>query len=181
MSMVSKPMSISALAVLTGRDRRTIAARLAYVQPTAKSGKSDLYPTPAALAAIYMGGDDGSDALDHTHESARLKHAQADEKELQVLEQRGELIPAGLVEMRWSDMAMAMRAKMLALPTTVAQQVAMRPAKEIESIAKSLVNQALAELSNERRMSGPGSSGSDRSEDLRPDEAATGSDNQPMG
>ena len=173
--MVAEPLSISALSVLSGRDRRTVAARLKNVKPADQNGKSKLYSPPEALAAIFSATEDG--ALDHTQESARLKKAQADKTELEVAVLRHELIPAGEVKEEWADLVSAMRAKMLSLPSTAAVRVVGLDLREIESTLKELVYNALGELRDaggtERR------SGTSRDQGARPGSrrAAAESDN----
>jgi len=144
--MVAEPLSISALAVLTGRDRRTISGRLKNIQPVRKEGKAQLYSPPEALPAIYFGGDEG--ALDLTHESARLKKAQADKTELEVLVVRGELIPAEDVAGAWADMVSAMRAKLLAMPCAICAVLVGLGMRDIEREIKDYLYNKLEELSS---------------------------------
>jgi len=174
--MVAEPLSISALSVLTGRDRRTISAKLKNVKPLRKEGRSILYSPPDALAAIYNVDDQG--ALDHTHESARLKKAQADKTELEVSVLRGDLIHADEVSLDWAEMVTAFRSKILNLPATAAVRVVGLSLKEIETELKDLVFQALTEL----KESGNGASqrqraGRDQGSDVRSGRAATAPDN----
>ena len=96
--------------------------------------------------AAGRGAEYGS--LDLTSERARLARAQSEKVEMQNLEMRGELIPAGAVEAKWTEMAAAMRAKLLALPTRIASvALAATSLREVEDQARTEVFAALNELS----------------------------------
>ena len=142
MAMVSKPLSLSAFANLTGKSRRAIGKALAGVDPVDKHGTADLYPTREALAAIYSDG-----ANEFALANTRLKTAQADKAEKEVAEMDGILLPVIDVTQEWGSMVMAMRAKILALPGNLATQVVGMDIAEIEAEAGALVREALAELS----------------------------------
>ena len=143
--MVAEPLSISALATLTGRDRRTISGRLKNVKPVRKEGKSQLYSPPEALPVIYFGGEEGS--LDLTHETARHKKAQADKTELEVSVMRGELIPAEDVAGAWAEMVSAIRAKLLTMPSAICAVLVGLGMRDIEREIKDYLYNSLEELS----------------------------------
>ena len=86
--------------------------------------------------------------LDLTAERARLARAQAIKVETENRMNDGELIPADVIEAKWTEMVAAMRAKLLALPTRIAS-VAMGASslREVEDHARTEVFAALTELS----------------------------------
>ena len=86
--------------------------------------------------------------LDLGEERARLTHHQANIAELDERVQRGELIPAEIVERVWSDMVASFRAKILSIPTKAAHQfIALNNISEIQDALKEHHNEALLELS----------------------------------
>ena len=106
-----------------------------------------------AVQAIFAhaGGSssDGSavEPLDLTFQTARLKKSQADKTELEVSVLRGDLLPAEVVESTWGNYVSACRAKLIVLPSTLAPRVAgLTSVREIETEARSLVFEAMAEL-----------------------------------
>lgn len=70
--MTRKGLSLSALAVEFGLDRRTVAKRLsdAGVRPIARSGKAELYSVPAAARALLSGAAPASSSPAAPHVSA---------------------------------------------------------------------------------------------------------------
>ena len=86
--------------------------------------------------------------LDITEERARLTHHQANIAELDEQVQRGDLIPADVVERVWSDMVASFRAKVLSIPTKAAHQfISLTSISEIQDALKEHHNDALLELS----------------------------------
>lgn len=86
--------------------------------------------------------------LDIVKERARLTYHQANIAELDEDVRRGELIPAEVVELVWSDMIASFRAKILSIPTKAAHQfVNLTSISEIQDALKEHHNEALLELS----------------------------------
>lgn len=160
MSMVSEPMSISGLSVLTGMDRRTIGKRLAGMDPAKVIGKAKHYATPEALRAIYLGGDTG-EALDVQQESAKHKKAQTEKLNLEIALLKGDLVTGDQAKSKWADMVTAMRAKMLSLPSKLAVRVTGMDTKEVETESRDLVFEALQALADDGSGYKPGSIESD--------------------
>ena len=83
-------------------------------------------------------------------EKIRLTAAQADDKELDVKQKRGELIPAEIVEIAWQGQKANMKAKLLNIPTKLAPLVVGEQTIEvIKEKAQELIYEALEELSND--------------------------------
>ena len=97
------------------------------------------------LRASAMSGRGSGDV---NEERARLIHHQANLASLEEDVKQGKLIPADDIEKEWTDMAMAMRAKMIAMPKKVAAVgCGIDEYVEMEALVKSFVNEALDELS----------------------------------
>jgi hypothetical protein len=90
-------------------------------------------------------------ARDFNAERARLTRAQAEKAELEAAELRGELVRADNVEEKWIGMIADARAKLLALPTKLAQRVA-PPGKiaDAQALAQAVVYEALHAIADDR-------------------------------
>lgn len=82
---MGQPLSVNQLSALTGKDRRTIAARLTGLACTAGAKGAHLYDSAAALAAIYTPDTEGK-TLDQARtelaiEQARTARVRGDEIE----------------------------------------------------------------------------------------------------
>lgn len=107
------------------------------------------YPARDFLLWCVRNEFGSAEKINYNDERARLTKAQADEKELQVDQLRGDLIPSDqVIDMLETVIANA-RAKLLTLPIKLAQAaLAATELKEIEREAEALIYEALAELSN---------------------------------
>jgi phage terminase Nu1 subunit (DNA packaging protein) len=146
-----KRVSGMELAILTGSTWRTCKKRMeeAGVKPLTREGTADIYDSAVALAAIYA-EPTRKDVLDLSAERARLASAQANKTELEVAELKGEMVRREEITTHWSAMISAMRAKLLSLPSKMANQVATpAKAKEAEAKLREQVHQALEEISND--------------------------------
>lgn len=103
---------------------------------------------------------------DLANERAALARSQRSKLDLETAELRGELVRAEAVEQRWSVLVAAARAKLLALPSRIAQRHAV-PGKtaEMQMAIEAIVHEALNELANDRERA-PGSRGTPREGDL---------------
>jgi hypothetical protein len=140
--------SLSALHDLTGFTRETCKRRLdaAGLVPTHGPHGSALYDTPQALAALYEQPANNQNAL----AAAKIANLEADTrlKELREARERGELIPAPIVEQVWGGMTGAARAHLLGLPYRLATAaVAVDGMAAVEAVARDLIYQALQHLS----------------------------------
>jgi phage terminase Nu1 subunit (DNA packaging protein) len=139
------------LADLTGKSWRTVKKRLqeAGINPLAREGTRDIYPSDVALATIFA-DPQRKDDLDLTAERARLASAQANKTELEVAELKGEMVRRDEITAHWSAMVAAMRAKLLSLPSKMATRVAgPGKAKEVEALLREQVHQALEEIAGD--------------------------------
>ena len=142
MAMQAEPMSISALSVITGKDRRFVAKALAAVPHISEDDRNKKWATAPALQAIYLG--DGG--LDPMQERARKDKLAGDITEMKLAHMRGELLDSYEVETTWGDMLAAARAKLIQLPSTAAPRLVGLPTRKIKAILEDLVHAALAEL-----------------------------------
>mgnify|MGYP003586346038 CR=1 FL=1 len=97
--------------------------------------------------------DDGA-VYDYDQERARLTHHQANAAALEEQTKQGRLIPADLVKQTWSDLIMAARARLLALPSKLAGCAGSDPA-EVEAQARAIVYEALRELAASNNTTAP--------------------------
>lgn len=132
-------VSISALARMTKKDRRTVTRRLEDLPPDA-AGE---YACHEALARIY-----DADALNPAMERAKLDRVRTEIAEIQKAERLRELIPADAVRASWERMTANARAKLLNLPGRLAVvAVGVATIQEAERAARELIHEALSELS----------------------------------
>ena len=168
--------STNRLSELTGMDVRTIKRRLATLQP-AVQGRAHTYESRDALPLLY--GQADSAAFDLNQERARLAHHQANNEALREAQNRGELLPRGLVIQTWQGIVAAARARLLALPTKAAHQLlGARTLAEAEEVVRGHVYEALTELARDGLPAGAVTVGEAGPEGLG---AAAGFDGEPMG
>lgn len=102
-------------------------------------------------------GHKSDDGYDLTKERARLSHHQANCEELKERQLIGELIPAEEVKAQWSDMILAVRAKILSLPGKVASiAMAAESLREVEEFVSEELHGALNELVEDDTPGSPG-------------------------
>ncbi len=91
-----------------------------------------------------------TNSADYTVERTRLTKAQADEKEIQVKQLQGDLIPATMVLEEWTKMLSSIRSKLLALPNRMAVLMpGISTYREAEQILKKYIYETLTELSGD--------------------------------
>ena len=78
----------------------------------------------------------------------RLVTAQAELKEAELAEQRGELHRASIVQKIWSERNINIRAKLLAIPTKISPELVGKDLLTIQAKLKDAVNEALEELAD---------------------------------
>ena len=78
----------------------------------------------------------------------RLVTAQAELKEAELAEQRGELHRASIVQKIWSERNINIRAKLLAIPMKISPELVGKDLLEIQAKLKEAVNEALEELAD---------------------------------
>jgi phage terminase Nu1 subunit (DNA packaging protein) len=100
-----------------------------------------------AVAARHKGGE-GAPEL--TAERARLAKLQSDKIQIEIDTLQGRLIPAELVEKEWTNLVARFRARIIAIPSKLAHQVAvMQSVPEIEELIRALAYEALNELAED--------------------------------
>ena len=95
--------------------------------------------------------DETADKLDLATKAERLKHEKLKQRktDLQVKEMEKKLHKASDVERIWNGIVLGAKAKLLALPTSIAPQlVAIEDQKEIQSILRKTIKQALEDITN---------------------------------
>lgn len=92
---------------------------------------------------------DGNGPADYNFERARLTRAKAEQAELELAEQKGKLLDAGLVEKALVGMLTNFRARILAMPSKAGPKcLAAEDAAEARAILKSYCHEALHELAS---------------------------------
>lgn len=143
--------TIGRLSELTGRAVNTVTQRLSSLAFTAKGARTRLYESQEALPLIFDMGEGGASVRDLTAERARLSSAQANKVEIEVEVLRGNLFKGDDIRRDLGELFTAFRARLLAIPTRAAQQVA-APDKfvEVADLFTLLIEEALSELANFR-------------------------------
>ena len=153
MSTPTYPVStIAKLFNLTERRVQQLASE--GVIPKPERGKYDLVASVRGYIAYLQDRAFGKEVVhvDAHQERARLLKAQADKTELEFKTMQSQVIAADQVELLWSGLVSAFRARMLALPTRCAHSVLTlknlpgKTYQEIEMCLRSHVYEALHEL-----------------------------------
>ena len=113
------------------------------------SGKATLYDVSDAIEWLVQWeigkhkkpGDEDAEAA----EAARLKRAQADERELRVAHLRGETIPLSDAVSSWSSIVSAARTRFLGLPSKLKSRYPDMPREAVDELDE-LVREILEEL-----------------------------------
>jgi hypothetical protein len=146
MSMTPRGWSISGLAVELGRDRRTIAAAVANLQPCGRNARSTLYRIADVVEVLTAQAvtDPGS------FDDARTRKMAADAvlAEIEVAKARGDVVSLDVVSRIAADDYAALRAKLLGLPDKMAPLCHTEPTVEGKrELLRRCVVEALEELS----------------------------------
>lgn len=153
MNLSSK--SIDAYRSVTGYSRKTVDAKLLKLfgatgerpelSEFVKAVIADLTETAAGRNKPEL--EDGE--LNPEQEKARADKERADKLALDNMERRGELVRADDVEQEWVKVLMAVRAGFLALPSNVAEEIAvLKSARQVKQRLTDEVSEILEELSN---------------------------------
>ena len=147
-------ISINQLADLTGKDRRTITARLSTIEPVKGPKNSHLYELPAALPKIFENFDDEGESTGLRSaqvEKAALDRARRIAVELDTEIKRKNLIPREDLKTALEKTFAVVRAKLLALPDKAAQTFQEDwTRKELKESLKDLSRECAQELSEAR-------------------------------
>ena len=112
-----REITVNAISVLTGIERRTVAKRLAAVPALRVIGRSKQFDSAVAFAVVY-------DEKDNTHkEKARLDRLRADAVEEQLKRSAGQLIHVDDLTAAWTRIATEIKTRLLAIPTKAAPLV----------------------------------------------------------
>ena len=142
MAMQATDWSITGLATELKMSRERIARAVENIEPVREAGKVKYYRMAEAVRALFEVED-----LHPAEERAKLDRARREKVELELAARRGELVEVGDVEEAWSKRVIAVRARMLAMPNTLAPQVAVESnAADCQRILKESVYAALSEL-----------------------------------
>ena len=146
-----KQVSLTELADLTGKTWRKCRGRLqaAGIETSGREGRSDLYPSESALAAIYEIERPSADELDLSTERARLAKAQADKTEIENAVRCGELSITTRVVEWYGGMVANAKSRLLQLPDALGQQLDPATAPRIVALARRLIHEALLELAQQ--------------------------------
>jgi hypothetical protein len=151
-------VTLNQLEQLTGISYRTLKKRLVDLDPSFKDGNSIFYDPKEALPLIYKATEEkripfglGFDptGLDPQTEKAKLDKARREKILIETRILKKELIPADQVENTWADIAVAIRSKILGMPTKIAPKVAALKGdvQKIEAELKSNCREICEELS----------------------------------
>jgi phage terminase Nu1 subunit (DNA packaging protein) len=144
-----KRLSISQLALVTGKDRRTVSERVIAL-PFEMDGKAKMYSAPDAVQAILDGAGGAPAELDLQikEESLRLERGRADKVTLEVEQTRGELVAIEDVTKEVAKEYTRVRAALLSIPTRMAKPLSMEtdPAR-VQEILHEAVVETLEHLS----------------------------------
>jgi hypothetical protein len=138
-----RPITIAEVAILCGRDVRTVGRALADagVVEIGRKGRAVLYDSALAFKAIYRSGESARE---------RLEVARAETAEMDLAQRRGELLAASDVAAARDSQNLAFRARILSIPSKIAGQFA-PPGKlqQAEEALTSALHEALSELAGD--------------------------------
>jgi len=135
------------LARLMGRHPDRVTKYLGEGMPVLKAGGRGKESEFDAIACLAWERERRPMATKDV-EQTRYYRVQADKIEQEIRKRAGALIEAAEVEHGWAGMVLAMRERLLSLPTTALQRNVIRP--ETEAGLIELVDEALSELSTRR-------------------------------
>ncbi|WP_375331248.1 hypothetical protein [Candidatus Tisiphia endosymbiont of Oplodontha viridula] len=121
------------------------------ILPTPVAGKYDLADCIKSYARYLESRPVGKNTSDNLNaQKLRLLKAQADKAELEVQILEGKYLASSEVELHWSNLIIAFRARMLSLPNNIARQIIVLD-NDFAAIVHCLeteIHKALLELSN---------------------------------
>jgi len=177
--------TLNALSNELGIDRRTLAKRLADLLPDReqKSGRGVDKSWRLARVIVHLGPPGTSeDELDLGQERARLARAQTEKAELENAVRRGQLLEVSLVERTWQNLMVALRARMLSLPTKLAMELAsLTDANSVRARLTDEVAELLDEAAAHRPSDADFDSEGSAPEDGEDPEAAPEAHSEPVG
>jgi hypothetical protein len=140
-------LSLSQLSDITGKDRRTVAKRLAAVKPHSEKGRAILYDAPEAIEAIFL-----SDSVEGMDKKLLRVELAVEEERLQKLRiengrSLGELVAVDQVAKAVEKEYSFVRAQVRSIPSKMAKPLSMvTDPNEIYSRLTDAVDECLTEL-----------------------------------
>ena len=132
--------NVSALNIITGYDRRTLARVLGKMRGE--------YTIREVIEAFKLYGQKGKDAIDPVYERARKDKELADKTALENQVRRGELVDASIVDERFKSAAGIVIKHLEAIPTKAAPaMVSASTMEDAEEELTCLINDVREELS----------------------------------
>jgi len=126
-------------------DRRRIGQLVANLTPVKEEGRSKYYRLKDVVNSITGAG------LDLSQERAKLDQKKREKLELEIAEKKRELLPADEVLEHYAKLVMNCRGRMLALPPTLAPQLAVEgDVAACSDLIKQCVYEALSELAESK-------------------------------
>jgi hypothetical protein len=146
---MSRQLSIRDLIDLTRKSDKTIKKKLETLTPTPGPKGAKLYDSAIALSMLY------SDVGDLSTERAKLTVLQQQKAEIEIARLRGELISFNDVLNLFGRQCSAVRARLLAQPTSMAKLLSMEsdPAK-VKALLEEWIVDALTELTTDKLQNG---------------------------
>lgn len=149
--MSARLMSVSQLADITRKDRKTISKRLVDLAAEAGAKGAKLYDSAEALPLIYASDstDDISKALQQ--EELGIERAKREKLEIEVGRLRGEMLPIDLVAKTVEREYNFIRSNFRSIPSKLAKPLSMitDPA-EIHAALTAAVDEVLIELTSDK-------------------------------
>ena len=102
------------------------------IKAVMQQGRESLYYLPDAIAHRLQRADNNENNL--SAERARLARAQSEKTELEVLQLKGELIPANVILENWQPLIGAARQKVMAIKTKIKTQIPTLTDDELKKI-----------------------------------------------
>lgn len=147
MSMTPQGWSISALAVEFRMDRRTVASRIADIEPVSETGNAKLYRLADVAEALVGAGK----PADFDDARARKMAADAVLAEIEVAKARRDVVDVNVMAEIVADEYGAVRAKILGMPDKLAPVLATTESvEECRELLRLTIHEALEELSSDR-------------------------------
>lgn len=149
-------ISISQLAELSGRDRRTVTDRLKNLTPIEEDGVAKLYEIRAAIRLCFDFNPEDDPGVEFAgtfqpiHEKAKLDFFKRQAIELDVEERKRNLIPREEIANALAGVFGSLRSKLLGLPAKATQQISGLDQKQTEALLRKIIDEALVDLSETR-------------------------------
>ena len=117
--------------------------------PSVIRGKIDIFQACKWLIGYYRALAKGQGSLSLTDERTRLTKITADRKELQLKEEKGELINTMEAMEAWGIVCQAIRSKVLSMPSKLAPLIlGIKTISEIKEITEKFMREVLTEIAN---------------------------------